>query len=164
MLQNFKYGHHIQTSKMCFFQRKNAVLISSVFSGVSSGPNETCYFEIAWVSHNLSWFARPKKIFPEYQDIGMPGNVVHDDVIKWTKLPRYWPFVKGDRRIPLTKATDAELWCLFDLRMIRRLGKQSTRRCFETPSRSLWRHSHNEQCSIQCFTHSIAIIVLRYVC
>ena len=31
-----------------------------------------------------------------------------DDVIKWKYFPRYWPFVKG---IPLTKASDAELWC-----------------------------------------------------
>ena len=30
----------------------------------------------------------------------------HDDVIKWKHLPRYWPFV---RRIPDTKASDAEL-------------------------------------------------------
>ena len=34
---------------------------------------------------------------------------LHDDVIKW-KLPRYWPFVAGHRWIPLTKASDAELW------------------------------------------------------
>ena len=38
----------------------------------------------------------------------------HDDVIKRTHFPRYWPFVvefTGDRWIPLTKASDAELWC-----------------------------------------------------
>ena len=29
----------------------------------------------------------------------------HDDVFKWNHLPRYWPFV------PLTKASDAKLWC-----------------------------------------------------
>ena len=33
---------------------------------------------------------------------------IHDDVIKWKHFPRYWPFV---REIPLTKASDAELWC-----------------------------------------------------
>ena len=32
----------------------------------------------------------------------------HDDVIKWKHFPHYWPFV---RWIPLTKASDAELWC-----------------------------------------------------
>ena len=42
---------------------------------------------------------------------------------------------------PLTKASDAELWCFFfDLRLNKRLSKQSRRRWFETPLRSLWRH------------------------
>ena len=38
----------------------------------------------------------------------------HDDVIKWKHFPRYWPFVReftGHRWIPLTKASDAGLWC-----------------------------------------------------
>ena len=35
-----------------------------------------------------------------------------DDVIKWNHFPRYWPFVRGIHRwVPLTKASDAELWC-----------------------------------------------------
>ena len=40
------------------------------------------------------------------------GN--HDDVIKWKKFPRNWPFVRGIHRsrwIPHTKASDEELWC-----------------------------------------------------
>ena len=36
---------------------------------------------------------------------------LHDDVIKWKHFPRYWLFVRGIHRIPLTKASDAELWC-----------------------------------------------------
>ena len=39
----------------------------------------------------------------------------HDDVTKWNNLPRYWPLwgeSNGHRWIPLTKASDAELWCL----------------------------------------------------
>ena len=37
----------------------------------------------------------------------------HDDVIKRKHFPRYWPFVgKIHRSICLTKASDAELWCL----------------------------------------------------
>ena len=38
----------------------------------------------------------------------------HDDVMKWNHFPRYWPFVgefTGPRWIPLTTASDAELWC-----------------------------------------------------
>ena len=46
----------------------------------------------------------------------------------------------GHRWIPLTKASDAELWCFFDLRLNKRLRKQSRGSWFETPSSSLWRH------------------------
>ena len=27
------------------------------------------------------------------------SNIVHDDVIKWKHFPRYWPFVRGIRRL-----------------------------------------------------------------
>ena len=39
---------------------------------------------------------------------------IHDDVIKWTHFPHYWPFVRGIHRSPVnspTKASDSELWC-----------------------------------------------------
>ena len=45
----------------------------------------------------------------------------------------------GHRWIPLTKASDAELWCCLDLRLNKRLSKQSRGWWFETPSRSLGR-------------------------
>ena len=38
----------------------------------------------------------------------------HDDVIKWRHFPRHWPFVRGiygRQWIPLTKTSDADLWC-----------------------------------------------------
>ena len=46
--------------------------------------------------------------------------------------------------IPRTKASDAELWCFFDLRLNKRLSKQSRGWWFETPSRPLWHH-YNER-------------------
>ena len=46
----------------------------------------------------------------------------------------------GHRGILHTKATDAELWCFFDLCMNGRLIEQSWGWWFETPSCSLWRH------------------------
>ena len=49
----------------------------------------------------------------------------------------------GDRWIPRTKASDAELWCFFDLRLNKRLSKESRRQWFETPPRSLWRHCND---------------------
>ena len=45
------------------------------------------------------------------------------------------------RLISRTKANDAELWSfLFNLRLNKRLSKQSKGWWFETPSRWLWRH------------------------
>ena len=47
------------------------------------------------------------------------------------------------RWIPLTKASDAELWCICALN--KRLSKQSWDWWFETPSRSLWRHCNHRK-------------------
>ena len=72
---------------------------------------------------------------------------LHDDVIKWKHLPRYWSFVRGIHRsrwIPRTNASDAELWCFFYLRLNKRLSKQSWGWWFETASHPLWRHYNEE--------------------
>ena len=47
--------------------------------------------------------------------------------------PLVWPV-----DVPLMQASDAGLWCFFDLRLNKRLSKRSRRQWFETPSRSLW--------------------------
>ena len=44
--------------------------------------------------------------------------------------------------IPLTKASDVELWCFLYLHLRRRLSRKSRRRWLVTPSRSLWHHSN----------------------
>ena len=46
----------------------------------------------------------------------------------------------GQRWISLTKASDAELWCFFDLRLNKQLSKHLRRRWFRTASHWLWRH------------------------
>ena len=46
----------------------------------------------------------------------------------------------GDRWIPHTKTSDAELWCFFGLHLNKRLSKQSWGWWFEMPSCSLLRH------------------------
>ena len=61
----------------------------------------------------------------------------HDDVIKWSNCPCYWPFVQRIHRSPVN---GAELWCFFYLRLNKRLSKHSRHQRFETPSRLLWRH------------------------
>ena len=60
----------------------------------------------------------------------------------------------GYRWIPLTKASDAEHWCFFNLRLNERLSKQSRRWWFGTPSRSLERHC-NEPCWFHEMRHQI---------
>ena len=47
----------------------------------------------------------------------------------------------GERWIPLTKASAAELWCFLSSAP-EETSKQSIRRWFETPSPSLWRHQN----------------------
>ena len=49
----------------------------------------------------------------------------------------------GHRWIPRTKFSDAEFWCFFDLRLNKRLSKQSRSWWFETPSSSLWRYCND---------------------
>ena len=49
----------------------------------------------------------------------------------------------GHRWIPLTKASDAELWCFLWSAPEKWLGKQSRRMWFETLPRPLWRHCND---------------------
>ena len=55
-----------------------------------------------------------------------------------------WGEFTGPRWIPLTKASDAELWCFLWSRLDKRLSKQSWGWWFETRSRSLWRDSNGQ--------------------
>ena len=60
---------------------------------------------------------------------------------KWKHFLCYWPLLgvsAGHRWIPPKKAGDAEFDVFFDLRLAKRLSKQSRHRWFETPSNSLW--------------------------
>ena len=64
----------------------------------------------------------------------------HDDVIKWK---HYWPFVGGIHRSPVNspqRPLMRSFDVFFDLRMNKRLRKQSWCWWFETLSRPLWRH------------------------
>ena len=65
--------------------------------------------------------------------------IKHDDVIKWKNFPRYWPFVRG-------------LDVFFDLRLNKRLSKQSSVWWFETLLHSLWRHRNEVSDSmLRCY-------------
>ena len=76
----------------------------------------------------------------------------HDDVIKWKHFPRYWPFVWGflfPPQRPVTQSFDV----FFDLRLNKRLGKQSQGWWFEAPSHPLWCHCNDD---LQCHDRAIS--------
>ena len=54
-----------------------------------------------------------------------------------------WGKSTGHRWIPLTKASDAELYVFFDLRLNKWSNKRSRRWRFETQLRTLWRHCYD---------------------
>ena len=47
------------------------------------------------------WFVTTLYYNTQLSTIGSQANGVHDDVIKWKHLPRYWPFVRGIHRSPV---------------------------------------------------------------
>ena len=63
-------------------------------------------------TNDISWDLRLGSVSEIYSLLQQP--LTHDDVIKWKHFPRHWPLCgefTGHRWIPLTKASDAELWC-----------------------------------------------------
>ena len=81
---------------------------------------------------------------------------LHDDVIKWTHFPRYWQFVRGIHRSPVNsgefpaqRPVTRSFDVFFDLRLNKRLSKQSWGWWFEMSSRPLWRH-FNGTCLWDC--------------
>ena len=67
----------------------------------------------------------------------------------------------GLRWIPRTKASDAELWCFLDVRLIKRQSKHSRGWWFETLSHPLWRHRNACECHR---THGFNIIQAMALC
>ena len=80
-----------------------------------------CYFLFSNEQHNWQWLMGVRTLTSLRTEITYVWGrwqgdtcIFHDDVIKWKHFPRYWPFggeLTGHRWIPLTKASDAELWC-----------------------------------------------------
>ena len=95
----------------------------------------------------MAWLIVNRPVTLHYggpQGTNFEESLIHDDVIKWNHFSRYWPFMRG---IPRTEASDAELWCCFDLRPNKRLSKQWWGWWFETLSSPLWRHCNAEKCA-----------------
>ena len=72
----------------------------------------------------------------------------HDDVIKWKHFPRYWPLVRGIHRPPVNsphkRPVTPSFDVFFDLRLNKRLSKQSWGWWLKTLSCPLWRHRNDK--------------------
>ena len=94
---------------------------------IVQASRDICHFEI---SNNLYQIYA---CFPHWRD-----SYNHDGVIKWKHFPRYWPST-GHRWIPLTKASDAELWGFLRSAPEQTVGETIERRWLETLiMTSLW--------------------------
>ena len=84
--------------------------------------------------------------------------------MKWKHFPRYWLFVRGIHRWPVNSPHKGQWRGVLMFSLIyawtnRFSSKPSRRRCFETPSRSLWCHcnvSRCQRCCPACRTYLIA--------
>ena len=108
---------HFLSCKICF-----CILVEMSLKFVPRGliNDKSKWDQIkAWEQAGNMSLAQPIMIqvsdaYMHPQDAVCFGNVSlwQDDVIKWKHFRCYWPFVLGIHRwIPLTKASDADLWC-----------------------------------------------------
>ena len=94
----------------------------------------------------------------------------HDDVIKWKHFPALLAICAGNSPVPgefptqrpVTRSFDV----LFDLRLNKRLSKQSWGWGFETSPRPLWRHSNewwsNQGCVLVCELNRTPIVMANH--
>ena len=95
--------------------------------------------------HFVTWCRRLCLVpfhYPSRIITSLTVPLYHDDVIKWKKNPRYWPFVRGIHRWPVNSPAHRPVTQSFDVFFDLRLEKQSWCWWFETPSFSSWRHSN----------------------
>ena len=89
----------------------------------------------------------------------------HDDVTTWRHFPSYWPLwgeITGPRWIQLTKPVTQSFDAFFDLRLSKRLTKQSWGWRFEMLSCSLWHHCN--ECNPPLFLGMIKKLIYIYIC
>ena len=120
-------------TKACLFSLKILHLADYVRVAV---PHFDYYYYLLF-SHNKSHL--PLK--SQYNaGICMPVPWWRHQMKTFSALPAFCRGILRSRWSPHSKASDAELWCFFDLRLNKRLSKQTWDWWFETPSWSLWRH------------------------
>ena len=95
------------------------------------------------ISCGISLYVCGKSLTISHSDIWSRRKYskLHDDVIKWEHLLRYWPFVQGIHWSRVNSPQKGQ-WhrAFFDLCLIQWLSKQSRCQWSEMPSHSLWHH------------------------
>ena len=105
--------------------------------------------------------------YPGVHGRSVPGFVVFMMTSSYGNIFRvigpFWGEFNGHRWIPLTKTSDEDAF--FDLRLNKRLSKQSIRLWFKTPLPSLWRHVCNVSATRR-FQQGIVLkaIVMKIIC
>ena len=111
---------------------------------VQGQMRRTCHFD-EYVHTYPCW-----GVLPPY------GSLItqYDNVLKWKHFPRYWPFVRGIHRSPVTRNLDI----FFDLR----LNKQSWGWWFQTAFCPLWCHCNvHVICLSMCWVAFTVFGILR---
>ena len=114
------------------------------FIFVRSATFLNCSKAISW--GNINFASGLSLMFTGYGLTYVTSVEDHDDVIKSKHFPRCWPFVRGTTGRRSQTPMERSFHIFFDLRLNKRLSKQSRRRWFETPSWSLWRHCNGDVC------------------
>ena len=106
-----------------------------------------CAMYVQYILMHYVWFSSRTLNMPVAMMTSSNGNIFR------VTGPLCWEFT-GHRLIPLTKARDAGLWSalIFDLRLNKRLSKQSWGWLFETSPRPLLRHRNVDPVSCSIYT------------
>ena len=102
--------------KVSTYIYNNAISTSKDFTMITPKHEIIIFirFDQIWISREkYLWNGPPKTNCFGSDNNRFPWESIndHDDDIKWKHFPRYWPFVPGIHRwIPITKASDTELW------------------------------------------------------
>ena len=128
----------------------NAKSFGSILSAEISCDNDVI-MPSTYLRHLTgSWNDSIESPSPRFSVFGKQS--IYDDVIKSKHFPRYWPFVRGIHRSPVNSPHKGQ-WrgerpvtrsfdVFFDLRLNKRLSKQSWGWWFEALRHPLWRHSN----------------------
>ena len=86
------------------------IVVGSSFDHVNQGLNWNFHHvrennstsRQMWIPRTSIWMTTIQWVRLEYKvNLWHENNALHDDVIKWKHLPRYWPFVWGIHRSPV---------------------------------------------------------------